>query len=124
MRIVSFNKEATDAIHGRKGGKLRLEIKDGTLFMRPTDRKAGPHVLSELKGTKSKGVNIEISDKHLDKLGAGNILADGSEFGLVADKYGWFALRKDVGEDNKSAVAGAVASVTSQDEPAETNEPA
>jgi len=119
MRIVSFNKEATDAIHGRKGGKLRLEIKDNTLFMRPTDRKAGPHVLSELKGSKSKGVNIEITDKHLEKLGAGDVLADGSEYGLVADKYGWFALRKDVSEDTKMAVAGATASVTSKDEPAE-----
>ncbi len=122
MRVISFNKEATDAIHGRKGGKLRLEIKDGTLFMRPTDRKAGPHVLSELKGTKNKGVNIEITDKHLEKLGAGEILADGGEFGLVADKYGWFALRQNVDAENKMAVEGATATVTAKDEPAETAE--
>lgn len=118
MRVISFNKEATDAIHGRKGGKLRLEIKDGTLFMRPTDRKAGPHVLSELAGSKSKGVNIEIKDKELEKLGAAEILADGGEFGLVADKYGWFALRQNIDAENKMAVEGATATVTAKDEPA------
>jgi len=115
MRIVQFNKEATDAIQGRKGGKLRLEIKDNTLFMRPTDRKAGPHVLSELKGTKAKGVNIEVSDKELEKLGASAILADASEFGLKADKYGWYALTAAGTEGN---VEGASATVAHKDEPA------
>lgn len=118
MRVISFNKEATDAIHGRKGGKLRIEVRDGTLFMRPTDRKAGPHVLSEIKGSKSKGVNVEITDKHLEKLGAGEILADASTFGLVADKYGWMALRQDVAADDKMAVEGAQATVSIKDEPA------
>jgi hypothetical protein len=118
MRVIQFNKEATDAIQGRKGGKLRIEVRDGTLFMRPTDRKAGPHVLAEIKGTKSKGVNVEITDKHLEKLGASEILADASNFGLVADKYGWMALRQDVAADDKMAVEGAQATVSIKDEPA------
>lgn len=123
MRVISFNNEATQAIHGRKGGKLRVEVRDGTLFMRPTDRKAGPHVLAELKGSKSKGVNVEITDKHLEKLGASELLADATAFGLVQDKYGWIALRTDVAEDDKMAITGAEATVSIKDEPvAETTE--
>jgi len=120
MRVITFNNEATTAIHGRKGGKLRLEVKDGTLFMRPTDRKAGPHVLSEIQG-KGKSVNVEITDKHLEKLGASDLLAENAEFGLVADKYGWLALRKDVSADDKAAITGATATVSIKEE-ADTTE--
>lgn len=115
MRVISFNNEATSAIHGRKGGKLRLEVKDGTLFMRPTDRKAGPHVLTELNG-KGKTVNVEITDKHLEKLGAADLLAEDAEFGLVQDKYGWLALRKDVSAEDKLAIQGATATVSVKEE--------
>lgn len=115
MRVISFNNEATSAIHGRKGGKLRIEVRDGTLFMRPTDRKAGPHVLAELKGSKSKGVNVEITDKHLEKLGASEILADTAAFGLKVDKYGWYAMTAADAEGN---VEGASATVSIKEEPA------
>jgi len=113
MRTLSFNSQATGAIHGRKGAKLRMDVKDGTLMIRPTDRKAGPHVLSELATKGKNGVAIEITDKQLDKLGAGEILADAATFGLRADKYGWFALTKaDEAAEDTMAVEGAEISVS------------
>lgn len=112
MRILTFNSQATSTVQGRKGGKLRLDVKDGTLFMRPTDRKAGPHVLTELQ-TKGKGLSVEITDKHLEKLGASDILADASTFGMRPDKYGWFALTAGDAEGN---VEGAEVSVSTKDE--------
>lgn len=115
MRIISFNTEASSAIHARQGGKLRVEVRDGSLFIKPTDRKAGPHVLTELKG-KNKAINVEITDKHLEKLGASEILADAASFGMVQDRYGWIALRKDVAEDDKMAIAGATATVSVKEE--------
>lgn len=122
MRILTFNSAATSAIHGRKGAKLRVDVKDGALMLRPTDRKAGPHVLTELE-TKGKGVQIQITDKQLEKLGAADILADASNFGLRADKYGWFALTQgEVSADDKMAVEGAEVSVAIKAEKAETAE--
>ena len=100
MRVLTFNSSATQAIHGRKGAKLRLDVKDGALFMRPTDRKAGPHVLTELETHGRGGVKVQITDKHLEKLGASDILADASTFGMRADKYGWFALTAGGSEGN------------------------
>lgn len=114
MRTLSFNAEATAAIHGRKGAKLRLDAKDGTLFMRPTDRKAGPHVLTEIDG-KGKTVSISIADKQLEKLGVGALLADASTFGLVQDKYGWFAVRS-VEDAGDKAIAGAEVTVSDKAE--------
>jgi hypothetical protein len=117
MRILTFNSAATAAIHGRKGAKLRLDAKDGTLFLRPTDRKAGPHVLSEIEAGKSKTVSVQITDKQLEKLGVSDLIADNSTFGLVQDKYGWFAMRsaEDAGD---KAIEGAEVSITEKAEPA------
>jgi hypothetical protein len=116
MRVISFNSTATSAINGKSGAKLRMDVKDGTLCIRPTDRKAGPHTLSEMAKGKD-GVAVEITDKQLEKLGASNLLAEGAKFTLVEDKYGWFALKTgdDLGE---KAVKDSVASVTVKDEPA------
>lgn len=99
MRVITFNAQATEAIHGRSGNKLRLDMKDGTLFIRPTDRKAGPHVLTEMAKGKDS-VTVEITDKQLEKLGAENVLAKDAVYSLVGDKYGWFGLRsgEDLGE--------------------------
>lgn len=115
MRVITFNATATSAIDGKSGGKLRLDVKDGTLCIRPTDRKAGPHVLSEM--TKGKdGVEVQISDKQLEKLGIGGLLTEAASFTLVEDKYGWFALRtgSDLGE---KAVADSAAVVSIVEEP-------
>ena len=116
MRILSFNAQATAAIHGRKGGRLRMDVKDGSLMLRPTDRKAGPHVLTELV-TKGKGVTVEINEKQLEKLGIGDTLAAASTFGLRADKYGWFAMTTGApAEGDTMAVEGAEVSVAEKAE--------
>ena len=120
MRVLTFNSQATTAIHGRKGAKLRLDVKDGTLFMRPTDRKAGPHVLTELQAKGKSGVSIEVTDKQLEKLGASGILEDASTFGLRADKYGWFAMTKDTpAEGDTLFIEGAEVSIADKAEKAE-----
>lgn len=124
MRTLTFNTQATSAIHGRKGAKLRIDVKDDTLMIRPTDRKAGPHVLSELATAGKNGVKVEITDKQLEKLGASGILEDAATFGLRLDKYGWFALTKDAATaEDALAVDGAEIKVSiSADAAAETAE--
>jgi hypothetical protein len=117
MRILTFNTQATSAIHGRNGAKLRMDVKDGTLMVRPTDRKAGPHVLSELQTKGKNGVQVEITDKQLEKLGAAGILGATAQFGLRADKYGWFALTTgEASADDKLAVEGAEVTVAEKSE--------
>lgn len=98
---IQFNAAAKEMLEGRSGGKLRMEIRDGTMFVRPTDRKAGPHVLSEYVPHGKTGIAVNIDEKQLEKLSGGN-LQDKSQFNVVKDKYGWFALRTD-GEGNATA---------------------
>jgi hypothetical protein len=119
MRVLNFNTQASSAISGRSGAKLRVAVKDGVLFVRPTDRKASPHLV-ELKGSKSKGLSVEIADALVEKMGANSVIADASNFGLRPDKYGWFALTAAGAENN---VEGAEVSVTSKEEtPAQTEQ--
>lgn len=122
MRTLTFNSAATSAIHGRTGAKLRLDVVDGVLKVRPTDRKAGPHVLSELATHGKNGVKIEITDKNLEKLGAADLLSETATFGLRADKYGWFALSTEAASaEDKMAVEGAEIKVSiSAEKTAET----
>lgn len=101
---IQFNTAARELLEGRDGGKLRMEIRDGTMFVRPTDRKAGPHVLSEYQPFGKSGIAVNIDDKQLEKLAGGN-LADKSQFHVVKDKYGWFALREDGEGDAKATVS-------------------
>jgi hypothetical protein len=98
---LQFNKAASELLQGREGGKLRMEVRDGTLFVRPTDRKAGPHVLCEYKEGSRGGINVDIEDKQVEKLA--HQFENKSQFNVVADKYGWFALRQgDEGSDGAS----------------------
>jgi hypothetical protein len=116
MHSLSFNPQAASAISARNGGKLRMEVRDGTMFIRPTDRKAGPHVLTEIEA-KGKGIQVQISDKQFEKLASADLLADGLSFGLRADKYGWYALTQgEPAEGDKSAVEGATVSVAAKGE--------
>jgi hypothetical protein len=112
MRILNFNAQATAAIQGRTGGKLRLDVKDGTLMVRPTDRKAGPHVLTEIV-TSGKTAKVEITDKQLEKLGVAAELANASTFGLRSDKYGWFAMTTgEAAEGDTTVIEGAEVAVS------------
>lgn len=116
MRILNFNSQATAAIQGRSGAKLRMDVRDGTLMLRPTDRKAGPHVLSEIS-VQGKGAQVEITDKQLEKLGLSGLLADASTFGLRSDKYGWFAMTSGAAaEGDTTVVEGAEVSVADKAE--------
>ena len=111
---VQFNKAASDLLRGRQGNKLRMEIRDGTMFVRPTDRKAGPHVLTEYQEGARGGISVQIEDKQLEKLG-GNI-DDKSQFNVVKDKYGWFALRQgEESEDGANAKVSIKAAGKSDD---------
>lgn len=87
---LQFNKAATELLQGRTGGKLRMEIRDGTMFVRPTDRKAGPHVLTEYQQGARGSIMVQIEDKQAEKLG--HNLENKSQFNVVKDKYGWFSL--------------------------------
>lgn len=113
MHTIQFNAAATQALQGRTGGKLRMEVRDGTLMVRPTDRKAGPHVLTEYRDFGKGGIAVDIDDKQFEKLAAADLLADKTEYTIVKDKYGWFALR--AGDDVEGAVEGSKATVKSED---------
>ncbi len=93
MTRLAFNHEATGLIQARPGSKLRVEIKDGALRVRPTDRKAGPHVLVEYQAF-GKGVAVAFDDKQIERLAAGNMLTNATSFHVVKDKYGWFILQE------------------------------
>jgi hypothetical protein len=106
---IQFNTAATQALQGRTGGKLRMEVRDGTLMVRPTDRKAGPHVLTEYRDFGKNGIAVDIDDKQFEKLAAGELLADKTEYLVAKDKYGWFALR--AGSEVEGAIEGSKATV-------------
>lgn len=102
---LQFNTAAATLLQGRKGGKLRMEMRDGAMFVRPTDRKAGPHVLTEYTTGARGALAVEIEDKQVEKLQAGQAFADKAQFNVVADKYGWFGLRPTVEGDDVEAKA-------------------
>lgn len=113
---LQFNKAATDLIKGREGSKLRFDVRDGSMFIRPTDRKAGPHVLSEYQAGSRGGVMVSLDDKQAEKLAQN--YDDKTQFTVVKDKYGWFALRADGEGDAQVTIKHAKAdgSESSDDE--------
>ena len=103
VATIQFNKAATELLQGRTGGKLRMSIDDGVMRCRPTDRKAGPHVLTEYQQGSRGGISVQIDDKQLEKLGGG--LEHNTQFNVEKDKYGWFVLRPNDGESTDGASA-------------------
>lgn len=112
---IQFNSAAATALQGRQGGKLRMEVRDGNLFVRPTDRKAGPHVLCEYKTHGKSGIAVDIDEKQLEKLGAGSILENKAQFNLVEDKYGWYSLVPEGGEQSEKMVEGGTATIKTEE---------
>lgn len=112
MTTIAFNQTATSALQGRPGAKLRMEVRNGVMFVRPTDRKAGPHVLAEVQSKGKQGVSITLDDKQAEKLGAAAILQPNSAFNVVKDKYGWFALQP--GAEHEEAAGGGKATVSAK----------
>lgn len=84
MTTMTLNTAAKSLIPA--ASKVRAKIVDGTMFIRPTERKAP--------------VNLPKGEKLVDFAG-GKASLEGFEheagtYGLTADKYGWFALTGDV----------------------------
>ena len=106
---LSFNAPAVAAFDEKAGAgvKFRLDAKDGRLFLKPTDRKAGPHVFADYARS-ANGIKINLEGHQLDKLGMANFEA-GQKFGIHADRYGWFYL---VADGEEGSIQGAKASIT------------
>ena len=84
MAILALN-SAAKTVFGDYH-KVRIRKVDGTLFIRPTARKAG--------------VNLPKGEKLVEIQKGGRLAVDGIEanegtFGLQAERYGWFALTPD-----------------------------
>jgi len=107
---ISFNSAAASAFMTKhaNGTRFRMAVKDGTLFVRPTDRAKGPHVFADFLSAPTQGSNlkVQLSDEQLDKLNIS--LEQGKKFGVQADRYGWFYLT----EDADAGIEGAKATIT------------
>lgn len=82
MTTVTLNAAARSTDKFAANGKIRAKIVDGTMFLRPTARKAP--------------VNLPKAERLVD-VSNGKFQLEGVEhaagsYGLRADKYGWFAL--------------------------------
>lgn len=106
---LSFNSAAVAAFMAKSanGKRFRVQVKDGTLFLRPTDRVKGPHVFADYPSAPTAGssLKVQLSDEQIDKLGIN--LEQGNKFGIKEDRYGWFFLTTDEG----AGIEGAKASV-------------
>ena len=85
MATLTLNTAAREQDRFAGVSKIRAQVRDGVMFIRPTDRKAP--------------VNLKKDEKLVD-LSSGKIEIQGMEhpagtYGLRADKYGWFALTPD-----------------------------
>ena len=75
MATLSLNTAARGLDRFSAATKVRAQVRDGVMFIRPTDRK----------------------DEQLVDMNGGKLSIEGMEhpagsYGLRADKYGWFAL--------------------------------
>ena len=82
MATLTLNTAARNLDRFSGASKLRAQIRDGVMFIRPTERKAR--------------VNLK-KDEQLVDVAGGKVSIDGMDhpagsYGLRADKYGWFAL--------------------------------
>ncbi len=107
---ISFNPAATSAFVAKMGSatRFRMAVKDGTLFVRPTDRAKGPHVFADFGSAPAQGssLKVQLTDEQLEKLNIN--LEQGSKFGIQADRYGWFYLTNDA----DAGIEGAKATIT------------
>ena len=82
MATLTLNTAARGLDRFSAATKVRAQVRDGVMFIRPTDRKAR--------------VNLK-KDEQLVDMNGGKLSIEGMEhpagsYGLRADKYGWFAL--------------------------------
>ncbi len=84
MTVLTLNKAAVAAFDNAE--KIRVKAVDGTLFVRPTARKAGVNLPKgqKLVNITRTGANARVAVEGVD--------ASAGNFGLIANKYGWFVL--------------------------------
>lgn len=98
MYQITFNNQAVQAMttmNGLEGEapKARLDVKDGRLRVRPTDRVGGPVTLVDFKtGPRNRGLVLELNDELLKRLGADRIVEPNTTFALLRARYGWLEL--------------------------------
>ena len=85
MATLTLNTAARGLDRFSAASKIRAQVRDGVMFIRPTERKAR--------------VNLK-KDEQLVDITGGKVSIEGMEhpagtYGLRADKYGWFALIPD-----------------------------
>lgn len=90
---LAFNAAATAAFMAKEPNavKFRVENRDGQLFLRPTDRIKGRHVLPAFdkipSGPKDQ-IKVNLTEADVESLGFK--LEPGMKAGLQEDRYGWF----------------------------------
>jgi hypothetical protein len=109
---LSFNGAAAAAFDAKHADahRFRVDVRNGTLFIKPTHRKVGPHVFTDYVRSTSErgGLKVTIEGSQLDKLKDLSPLEAGQKYAVQEDRYGWFYLTS---EDAEGALAGAKASV-------------
>jgi len=112
---IVFNAKATEFMSEGDPTKVRINAswKDSPgLLLRPTNRKAGPHLMLPLT-SRAKGYVIEIDDAVLEKMHEegmpGDFLQAGERYSVIDETYGWVALLP--GEDHEAAVGTATISM-------------
>lgn len=97
MTTLTLNTAARGLDRFSGASKIRAQVRDGVMFIRPTERKAR--------------VNLK-KDEQLVDIAGGKVSIEGMEhpagtYGLRADKYGWFALTPDHKGKGATAKIGA-----------------
>lgn len=82
MATLTLNTAARGLAHFSGAAKVRTKIVDGTMFIRPTDRKSRVNLPKDEQLVDIAGGKVSI--ENLDH-------AEGA-YGLKADRYGWYAL--------------------------------
>lgn len=106
---IGFNKAATAAFVAKesRAHRFRMEVRDGSIFVKPTWRMAGPHVFADfIREGEDSGITIELDQAQLEKLGVN--LKAGAKFGVQGDRYGWFGLVNGEGIEGAEAVVQKV----------------
>lgn len=115
---ISFNGAAAAAfdLKHKDAHRFRVDVRNGTLFIKPTHRKVGPHVFTDyVRGNGERGgLKVTIEGAQMDKLKDLTPLEAGNKYAVQEDRYGWFYLTS---EDSEGALAGAKASVLMRRQP-------
>lgn len=113
---LMFNAKAVDAMSAKaKPTKMRIDStwqKADGLRLRPTNRKAGPHMMPSLT-FRAKGATLELDEAILEKMIEDGMPADffqtGERLSVVSALYDWVVLMH--GTDHEKFVGTATVTV-------------